>query len=285
MLRQRQARAIEKTPHLCGWAYRTLFDDRACHGMDLRHFQAIYHNVFRNAQGICNLGDKQCNGSSSAACGRLSNVMVKNQSMHTQSCDRRCTRLYWDSDSFLSISGPRAIDVVATDRSNLLKYCEATEKTLTVSHVWSHGQGGRPESIGSEGTGFNACLHRRYSALAALNDYTSYWMDTPCIPSDPKLRWDCIEQITDIFFRSTLTVVCDRDLMTLDIFNITTEICEKILAVLLMCDWNMRAWTMLEAMRGRSDLYIFGQDDRIIRMVEILRVLQDSGRIDLLSCC
>ena len=52
------------------------------------------------------------------------------------------------------------------------------ETTIAISHVWSHGQGGRPED------GMNQCLHERYKRIALLPDCDSYWMDTACIPND-----------------------------------------------------------------------------------------------------
>ena len=281
-LEKKQAKSLERTPYLCGWAYRMLRNDRACISMDLRRFHELYHDVFSMRKAICNAGDTQCSGTSSSACGRFRNTSVANQSMHTTTCNMHCARLYWDRKSFLSVSGPKAIDIDATTNHHSLQYCEANEKTLTISHVWSHGQGGRPDGTGPEGTGFNQCLHQRYATLATSRGYASYWMDTPCIPSEPSLRWECIENIVGIFSRSEMTVVCDRDLMNIDISNITLEVCEAIFAVLLVCDWNMRAWTLLEAMRGRSALYLLCRDERLISISEVLRTVQDSGRIDLL---
>ena len=280
--RKQQLEELHTTPYLCGWAYRMLQNDRACLGMDLRRFHEIYSSCFGERKATCNSGLIQCDGSSSYVCGRFKGTVVANQSAHSSSCDGTCEKLFWDRSSFTSVSGPKAVDIDSTG-GKTIKYCEATERTLAVSHVWSHGQGGRPDKFGVEGTGFNACLHRRYADLAISFGYDSYWMDTSCIPSEPKLRWDCIANITKIFTKSGKTVVCDRDLMIIDISNITTEICEQILAILLVCDWNMRAWTLLEAMRGRRELYLLCQNDKIISMLEVFETLRESGRIDLLA--
>jgi hypothetical protein len=279
--RKQQLEELHMTPYLCGWAYRTLQNDRACLGMDLRRFHEVYHSCFGKRHAMCNLGLMQCDGSSSYACLRFKDTVVTNQSVHSSVCGGRCKKLFWDRCSFTSVSGPKAVHVGSTGGSTI-KYCEATEKTLTVSHVWSHGQGGRPDKSGPEGTGFNACLHRRYADLATSFGYDSYWMDTACIPSEPKLRRDCIANITRIFARSEKTVVCDRDLMIIDVSSVTTEVCERILAILLVCDWNMRAWTLLEAIQGRHGLYLLCQNDNTVSLLEVLETVQKSGRIDLL---
>ncbi|KAL9622443.1 MAG: hypothetical protein Q9160_003119 [Pyrenula sp. 1 TL-2023] len=105
-------------------------------------------------------------------------------------------------------------------------------------------------------------------------------MDTPCIPSEPKLRWECIQNITRIFSTSRRTLVCDRDLMSIDISNTAIDACEAILAVLLVCDWSLRAWTLLEAIRGH-ELYILCKEDQIIELVDAITLVRQAGRIEL----
>jgi hypothetical protein len=85
---------------------------------------------------------------------------------------------------------------------------------------------------------------------ASTNAYTNataalqkVWMDTPCIPSDHKLRQEAIGRINDIFETSKLTIACDRDLMEIDISEPSIEMYEQLLATILLCDWNVRAWT------------------------------------------
>lgn len=268
-----------KTPYLCGWAYKTLQNDQNNIAMDLRRFYELYNNHFKEKYAICGSDSTQCDGSSSYACGRFKDTQVVNQSAHAPQCDGTCRRLFWDPFSFLAVSGPKAVDIESTNESSI-RYCRATNLTLTISHVWSHGQGGRPDNSGSEGTGFNTCLHRRYSDIAISFGYSSYWMDTPCIPSEPKLRWDCIQNITGIFARSEKTLVCDRDLMSVDISTAASEAYETILAILLVCDWSMRAWTLLESIRGH-DLFILCKDDDIISLGQIVAKVRQHGRIEL----
>ncbi|EXJ84803.1 hypothetical protein A1O3_05475 [Capronia epimyces CBS 606.96] len=273
-------RELKATPYLCAWAYRNLTEDRASISTDLRRFHQVYHACFGTKLAICNSGSKQCSGVSSIVCGRFEQTPVTNQSSHAPGCRGDCDRLFWIRESFIAVSGPKAVDITATDATGL-RYCESTEKTLTISHVWSHGQGGRPNRGGAEGTGFNSCLHRRYSKLALSMGCSSYWMDTAAIPSEPDLRWDCIANITRIFSTSETTLVCDRDIMTIDISDPCPETCEQLLAALLVCDWNMRAWTLLEAMRGRHSLVLLCRDDKVISVRETLETVYARGRVDM----
>ncbi|KAL8673505.1 MAG: hypothetical protein Q9168_002062 [Polycauliona sp. 1 TL-2023] len=282
VLNKQAGELFHQTPYLCGWSFRSLREDRASIAMDFRYFHKVYHSHFGDRQPICNSGPRQCDGSSSQSCKRFSNTKCENQSMHDDYCDGFCPRLFWSRESFLGILGARAVDIKTTDEKRL-RYCEVTDKTLTISHVWSHGQGGRPDSGGSNGTGFNHCLHRRYTDATIRMGCESYWMDTACIPSEEKLRLECISQITGIFTVSSKTLICDRDIMTIDVSNPTIKTYEAILATLLVCDWGVRAWTLLEAMRGRFGLYLLCRDNRIVYMKDLLKSVTQEGRVDLIT--
>ena len=70
----------------------------------------------------------------------------------------------------------------------------------------------------------------------------AYWMDTPCIPTDHILRREAIKNINKIFAQSRATLVCDRDLIEIEIEEDTSvELCELILVTSMTCDWNIRA--------------------------------------------
>ena len=271
---------FRRIPYLCGWAFQSLRNDRANIAMDLRHFHELYYTHFGERKPICNQGPEQCDGRSSKDCKRFKDSRAENQSVHDHVCEGSCQRLFWDRGSFTSISGPKAVDIVTTN-SFQLRYCQVSKSTLTVSHVWSHGQGGRPDDIGPEGTGFNLCLHRRYADLATSLGCDSYWMDTPCIPSEPELRWECISQITTIFSTSGKTVICDRDIMTIDISSPTTRAYESVLAALLVCDWGIRAWTLLESIRGRDGLFVLCRYNILINLHQLITSVHDHGRVDL----
>lgn len=277
---QKSLEELRRIPYLCGWSFRSLRNDPANVAMDLRHFHESYFAHFGERQANCNHGPSQCDGSSSLDCRRFRDSRAENQSVHDILCKGSCRRLFWSRDSFTSISGPRAVDIVATS-AETIRYCKVTKNTLTVSHVWSHGQGGRPDNVGSEGTGFNLCLHRRYTELARSLGCDSYWMDTPCIPSEKELRWECISQITAIFTTSGKTIICDRDIMTIDISQPTLAAYESVLATLLVCDWSIRAWTLLEAQRGRHGLFVLCRYNKYINLHELLRLVHKDGRMDL----
>lgn len=100
-------------------------------------------------------------------------------------------------------------------------------------------------------------------------------------PDDQQLRSEAIDHIKDVFYDSRCAVVIDKDLMTLNVAELTTELQESIVAAVLLSDWNMRGWTLLEALRGRKQVGILCQNNQILRFRDVLRHVCDHGRIDL----
>lgn len=277
--------ASQVPPYMCRWAFRLLRADKSYIGQDLRRFFERFSASFDNHTPRCMMpsigSPTSCDGIYPAKCLRLSGLVVENQSAHTRTCDKHCSRLYWDKSSWTKIGGGAAVLIDSPD-DGMLMYCEASAQTMAVSHVWSHGQGGRPENNPSnEGTGLNSCLHKRFSLIARYYGCDSYWLDTACIPSDRKLRGKAIANINRIFADSKLTLVCDRDLMTIDIAKPDIASMELILATILVCDWNVRAWTLLEALRARHNIHILCKNNRIIALKEVVNAVLDRGCIDI----
>ena len=263
------------TPYMCNWAYEHLRNDRAATTTDLRRFHWCYNSLFEGREARCRDNQKQCEGGSPENCQRFRGAVVADQSVHDLACDRTCGRLFWDRASFINVSGARALCLATTDDKNL-RYCTVSERTLAISHVWSHGQGGRPDT-----TGFNACLHKRFKKLVIIFGCDSYWMDTPCIPNEKALRAECINNINRIFALSKVTLVCDRDIMGIEISDLTMDLQESVLATLLVCDWNLRAWTLLEAMRGRQNIHLLCEGNQVLSVKNTLKNVHEYGRIDL----
>ena len=273
----RQSAGSMKSKHMCTWAFELLRNDIVSIGLDFRRFHRRYAEIFGSRNGRCLLGSNDpCEGKSPSHCQRFTGMNIEDQSAHDWGCSKSCIKLFWDEASYRNVKGARAVSLSETDfTGGILKYCEATEKTLAISHVWSHGQGGRPE------TGFNRCLHLRYVSIARSLDCDSYWMDTPCIPEDHQLRAESIANINGVFTRSKVTLVCDRDLMEIDVQDLTLGLRESILTVLLVCDWNVRAWTFLEAFRGRHAIQLLCKGNAIISLKETIEIVLCQGSIDL----
>lgn len=272
-----------KPRYMCGWAFELLRSHSVCVGLDFRRFFSRYSMIFGARKGRCIEGHPEgsCLGDDPDRCQRFKGMRIENQSAHDISCDGTCKRLFWDEVSYRSISGARAVDLGDSDSRNSLIYRSASSTTLAISHVWSHGQGGRPEEGPLEkGHGLNGCLHRRYVSIANSLGCDSYWMDTPCIPEDHSLRREAIGKINEIFEYSKVTLVCDKDLMAIDASHITTEVCELILATVVVCDWNIRAWTFLEAFRGRSNVHILCKNN-VVSLKETIKSVCEEGAVDI----
>lgn len=74
--------------------------------------------------------------------------------------------------------------------------------------------------------------------------------------------------------------------MTIDISGATVQAYECVFAALLVnlvSDWNMRAWTLLEAMRGKHGLFISCLHNQPSNLHELMKSVHDRGRMDI-SC-
>lgn len=265
-----------RAPYMCSWAFELLRTNKLSRALDFRRFHQRFSSHFGGLPARClKANEKPCDGRSPYTCTRFVGAHILDQSVHDLDycAGERCTKLVWDEKSYRETSGGRAVSLTLTDTKHL-RYVSVSRRTLAVSHVWSHGQGGRPE------TGFNTCLHFRYAHIARAAGCDSYWMDTPCIPQDHKLRREAVLQINNVFMDSKMTLVCDKDLMTVDISTPTIEISELILVTILVCDWNLRAWTMLEAFKAYHNIHILCKDNKITSIAENLARVHLEGSID-----
>lgn len=138
----------------------------------------------------------------------------------------------------------------------------------------SSGQGGRPE------TGFNRCLHLRYSKIARSLNCDSYWIDATCIPDNHQLRREAIAHINETFMTAKFMLVCDRDIMKLDVSNMTTSVCETLLVTIVVSDWNCRAWTLLEAFRARRTIHLLCQNNAVVALEQVIKNVYLNGMLE-----
>jgi hypothetical protein len=175
----------ESSPYMCSWAFELLKVGRASLSLDFRHFHRRYADLHKGKPQRC-LWDSNdaCPGSHPLDCGRFQDrrLVADEQSVHACGENREhCQRLFWSRQSYISVQEP----VVVSTKSPVggIKYVRASAATMAISHVWSHGHGGRPH------TGMNSCLHERFSRIAERHGCDSYWIDTLCIPDEHLLCW------------------------------------------------------------------------------------------------
>jgi hypothetical protein len=272
--------------YLCRWAFNLLKTSRAAVGYDFRRFHQRFGELHRGKPGRCHTQGRHilyCNGRTTKDCGRFTDrrLVQANQSVHDESRKRHtsCPKVMWDERSYLRLAGrPRAVANYAPKSAS---YIEASRNTMAISHVWSHGHGGRPDQ------GLNECLHQRFSQLAAERGCDSYWIDTLCIPDAPELRQEAIRFINRTFETSRAVLVLDKDLMDFDpgrcdkVADLPIRDVERLLATFLVCDWNVRAWTMLEAMKGCRSLYLLCKHNTVFSLLDLIRRLHGEGDVSL----
>ena len=271
----RRYASVGKSHYMCAWAFQLLRSNPVCIGMDFRKFHRLYCGKFDRYPARCTpQGKCSCKGDHPHSCQRFVGMVISNQSAHDRGCIG-CEKLTWDETSFRSVLGAKAVSLDKTI-AKTLQYRTASNQTLAISHVWIHGQGGRPE------TGMNCCLHERYKRIARSVGCDSYWMDTPCIPTDHVLRREAIMNINKIFAESKVTLVCDRDLMEICIDdNISVETYELILITVMTCDWNVRAWTFLEAFRARQTIHLLCRDNKTVSLKSAVEIVHREGSLDI----
>ncbi|KAI4236642.1 MAG: hypothetical protein LQ349_002415 [Xanthoria aureola] len=265
----------DSTQYLCNWAFELLRTSRTSLALDFRRMIKLFDNHFRGLGGRCiKDSESTCKGDVPETCQRFTGAEARPQYMHAATCDvGSCTRITWDETSYRQYKNPRA--VIANGLDDVLRYCTASSNTIAISHVWSHGQGGRPED------GINVCLHKRSCKLAAAFKCNSYWIDSSCIPDDLQLRKEAIMSINQIFCDSKVTLISDRDLQSMSIHHASVADFETLLSILLVCDWGVRAWTMLEAIRGSRSIHILCAGDQTVQLVELLRTVHRAGNVDM----
>lgn len=263
-------------PYMCRWAFELLKNSRGTLGLDFRHFNQRFSELHGRKTGRCLYGyDEPCTGEDPFACGRFKDkrLVADEQSVHVdRNCN--CSRIKWDKKSYKSIKGPVAVSF-STTLSGRAKYVTASGQTMAISHVWSHGHGGRPS------TGMNKCLHKRFLRVAKQYGCDSYWIDTLCIPEDHALRKKAIEYINITFASSGVILILDKDIMNIDISKSSIQLYESLFATFLVCDWNVRAWTILEASKGRHALHLLCKNEQILSLRELFTTIHSAGRIDL----
>ena len=95
------------------------------------------------------------------------------------------------------------------------------------------------------------------------------------------LRREAITSINQIFCDSKITLISDKDLQSKSLYPESIVDFETLLSILLVCDWGVRAWTMLEAIRGNRSLHVLYADGHTIPLVALLRKVHEEGAVDL----
>lgn len=266
----------DDVPYLCNSAFELLRASRSSLALDFRGLIDRFDFQFPNAKGRCiKDSDLSCKGGVLDSCQRFTRAETRSQSFHASDCNAKCPRIRWDEASYRRSANPRAVIADLNSRSRCLLYCKASSTTMAISHVWSHGQGGRPED------GINLCLHKKYCSLAKALGCESYWIDSTCIPDDEQLRTEAIKSINSIFRDSKVTLISDQDVQSVSIENSSIDELETLLSVLLVCDWGVRAWTMLEAIKGNTSIQILCKDDNTIVLKDVLQRVHQFGSVDL----
>ena len=129
-----------KPSYMCSWNFEQLRINPVCIGADFRRFFQLYDATFKNYSARCLVEESYaCKGDSPQSCQRFYGMVIEDQSAHDQSCFGGCRQLTWDEMSYRALSGARAARLTQPDSSadKSIQYCNASDQTLAISHVWS----------------------------------------------------------------------------------------------------------------------------------------------------
>ena len=132
--------SMHKPAYMCGWNFELLRSNPVCIGTDFRRFHQLYNATFGSYPARCLKGQSaSCKGNGTKSCQRFQGMVIENQLAHDQSCPGLCRQQIWDEMSYRSVPGPRAISLAQSDccPGKMLQYCNASNQTLAISHVWS----------------------------------------------------------------------------------------------------------------------------------------------------
>jgi hypothetical protein len=181
----------------------------------------------------------------------------ENQSMHSPFCDPEvCHRIKWNKASYLGCGGLQSVKI--TDHNGIpdeLEYIPASHRTMAISHVWAQEQGGHPHF------GINSCLYQWYRSIAkkqwdaqrGVARCDSFWIDAACIPEEHGLRKKAIANINVVFQNAGVVLAIDKDIMRC-VASSSEEDMVLVHEAWQSSDWNKRAWTLLEGIRGSNQL-------------------------------
>ena len=130
---------------MCSWAFELLRTQPSCIGTDSRGFHERFKLAWGRQLGRCRDGRLPCMGQGLRYCQRFVGLEIQDQSAHDKGCNGKCCRLLWNKASYLKVKTTRAVSINRTNARGGTQYCPVSTRTLAISHVWSHSQGGRPE--------------------------------------------------------------------------------------------------------------------------------------------
>lgn len=139
-------------------------------------------------------------------------------------------------------------EAAASPKVKLIDYSANSVEYFAISHVWAHGLGNPKENA------LPSCqLMRLRSLVGKLASKTTrkvqqpaFWIDTLCIPVDPKFK-ECrklaVTRINDTFRQARQVLVLDADLQRSSKRCTRTELATR----MICCGWMRRLWTLSEA--------------------------------------
>ncbi|KAF2228490.1 hypothetical protein EV356DRAFT_571831 [Viridothelium virens] len=277
----------------CNLAYELLQSDPVLVGTDLTALLVRFNETFPDEppQHADQRSDtttlEQSNHQITEQTTRVDDSSVRNHvshASHVNTCSGNCTRLAWNESSYRAISGAPAVSLVPIQEGRL-QYCESSRRTMTVAQTWTSVQDGN-QGDAINVPGISTCLHKTFCEVSHKAGCNSYWVHTTCVPIDQTMRNEVMDSINAVFEDSQFTLVYDHKIISMaapDAGLCEVDSMEKLLATFLLCEWNLGAWTLFEAMKGAKNLQLLCKNNTLVSLHEVILSIHTRGSIELSS--
>ena len=203
-----------------------------------------------------------------------------------QDCSNNCLILQQELPSHRSgtVSLAVALDPPCYNR---IRSCITSKRTMAISLARS---GTRDDQLNQDShlTGIESCLHRRLCTVARKLGCKSYWLSSLCTPADPAPRSEAFAHLNSIWEKCKVMLICDESIMSLEAprRNRTDPVVsERLLANLLVSEYILQAWSLLETAKGAKALYLLCKDDIAVSLQYIIQTIYARGSVDLATLC
>ena len=82
-----------------------------------------------------------------------------------------------------------------------------------------------------------------------------------------------------------VVLIYDKNIMELDVLNMTTSIYEALLITTTASDWSYRAWTFFEAFRARRTLHLLCHKNAVVSLNQVIKSVSQNGSLEIGVLC
>ncbi|KAL9067373.1 MAG: hypothetical protein Q9157_006827 [Trypethelium eluteriae] len=169
--------------------------------------------------------------------------------------------------------------------------------------LWVASTAGRPDhSVANRVHAYITFLSQLFESVSHKRSNHQPPANSERHAKSEKLRWEiasiwklylsiCWQRATMLLFYYTLRTIYEKgwsseraallnDIMCVDLKK--KEWAQGLLATLVVADWNVRGWTLLEGLRGRSNVHLLCANNELVSLKRLFDTIFSSGGLDMI---